>query len=150
MTPESKVDELVERLRAHAAQARLQKQPALAQLFDDSAARIQADAERIAGLLYGLQHNADLVRDLRRELAEQRRDAERLDALEAAGRRGGWADCFSTDKLDDGSWWVRPWRYRNQSMKHPGGRPMFKDNVVAQTLRETIDAALAAQGERET
>jgi hypothetical protein len=63
-------------------------------------------------------------------------DAERLNFLEAQRK---WGDCFAIQHLDSGDVYVRPWRYALQSME------LLAAPIVAQTLRETIDAALAAQ-----
>jgi hypothetical protein len=58
-------------------------------------------------------------------------DKRRLDALEAA--KGDWGDCWCVMRLDDGSPYIRPWRWAH------GDFPSYT------TLRIAIDAALKDQ-----
>ena len=61
-------------------------------------------------------------------------DARRLDALEAA--KGEWGDCWCVMRLDDGSPYIRPWRWAM------GIFPSYT------TLRIAIDAALRNSTEK--
>ena len=82
------------------------------------------------------------IRDLWAERDALKKDAERLTFLDSQRK---WGDCFAVQYLDSGDVYVRPWRYANQSITYSDGRRPHAATVVAQTIREAIDAALAAQ-----
>lgn len=97
---------------------------------------INGDAHERAVVASQVRQAAAAIRDMRAERDALAKDAERLNFLEAQRK---WGDCFAIQHLDSGDVYVRPWRYALQSME------LLAAPIVAQTLRETIDAALAAQ-----
>jgi hypothetical protein len=66
-------------------------------------------------------------------------DTARLDWLDS--QRKGWADGFCTMSLDDGSKYVRPWRYANEKLQG------FESIKCYTDVRYAIDAAMREQSD---
>jgi len=129
---------LVERLLAVVEKGRVDANS----IYGDAAVLAYQAAAAIERLAAQDEIHWKTRRTLLAERDALKKDAERLTFLDSQRK---WGDCFAVQYLDSGDVYVRPWRYANQSITYSDGRRPHAATVVAQTIREAIDAALAAQ-----
>lgn len=79
---------------------------------------------------------------LQERVARAEADTKRIDHLDAQRK---WGDCFTIQVMDSGDFYVRPWRYANQSLLNGSGDPLGATYTAYQTIREAIDASLSAK-----